>query len=80
VAIDVVVVPGVGVVVPGKGVGPAWATAAQTVTASAAITRGTTTERRIVRFDTVLLLRTTKPLRAMELKKTDSSSHMIVSS
>jgi hypothetical protein len=46
----------IGTVGPGVGVGPAWATADQTVTASAAITRGPTTERRIIEFDTVLLL------------------------
>jgi hypothetical protein len=40
----------------GVGPGPASATADQTVTASAAITRGPTTERRIVVFDTALLL------------------------
>jgi hypothetical protein len=40
----------------GVGVDPAWATADQTVTASAIITRETTTERRIVAFDTLLLL------------------------
>ena len=43
-------------VVVGVGVGPAWATAGKTVTASATITRNPTTERRIVAFDTVLLL------------------------
>ncbi len=37
----------------GVGPGPAWATAGQTVTTSATITRGPTTERRIVAFDTV---------------------------
>jgi len=48
----------VGVVV-GVGVGPAWATADQTVTLTAAITRGTTTERRIVALDTAASLRPT---------------------
>jgi hypothetical protein len=38
------------------GVGPAWSIADQTVTASAAITRDPKTERRIVSFNTVLLL------------------------
>jgi hypothetical protein len=38
------------------GVGPAWATADQTVTASATMTRDPTTERRNVAFDTVLPL------------------------
>ena len=46
---------GVAVGVP-VGVGPAWATADQTVTASATITNGPTMERRIVAFDTGLLL------------------------
>ena len=36
------------------GVGPAWATADQTVTVSAAITRDPTTDRRIVAFGTLL--------------------------
>jgi hypothetical protein len=40
----------------GVGVNPAWATADQTVTASAGITRDPTTEQRIVAFNTVLLL------------------------
>ena len=37
----------------GVGGGPAWATADQTMTATTAITRHPTTERRIVAFDTV---------------------------
>ena len=45
----------VGVAV-GVGIGPAWATADQTVTASATITRDPTTERRFVAFDTARLL------------------------
>ncbi len=59
VGIDVLVVVAVGDAVGstvGVGVGPAWATADQTVTASATIMRGPTTKRRIVAFDTVLLL------------------------
>jgi hypothetical protein len=40
----------------GVGPGPAWATADQTVTASATITRDPTTEQRIVAFNTALLL------------------------
>jgi hypothetical protein len=43
----------------GVGVVPAWATADQTVTASATITRDPTTERRIVAFDTAASLRPT---------------------
>jgi len=55
VAVGVAVGDTVGVAV-GVAVGPAWATAAHTVRASAAITRGTTTKRRIVVFDTVASL------------------------
>jgi hypothetical protein len=51
VAVGVAVGAAVGVPV-GVGVGPAWATDDQTVTASATITKGPTTERRIVAFDT----------------------------
>jgi hypothetical protein len=55
VAVGVVVGVAVGAAV-GVGVGPAWATAGQTVTANAKITRGPTTERRIVVFDMVPLI------------------------
>jgi hypothetical protein len=47
--------PGVAV---GVGVGPAWATADQAVTASATSTKDPTAERRIVAFDTVASHRT----------------------
>ena len=59
VGIDVLVVVVVGDAVGstvGVGAGPAWATADQTVTAIATMTRVPTAGRRIVAFDTVLLL------------------------
>jgi hypothetical protein len=59
VAVGVPVGPAVGVAVGvavDVGIGPAWATAGQTVMESATITRDPMTERRIVALDMVLLL------------------------
>jgi hypothetical protein len=53
VAVGVGVAEGVAV---GVGVGPAWTTAGQTVKVSATITSGSTTERRIAVFNTILSL------------------------
>jgi hypothetical protein len=54
--VGVAVGAAVGVAVGVGAGGPAWATADQTVTASARITRKPTTEGRIVSFDMVLPL------------------------
>ncbi len=54
VAVGVAVGVGAVGVAVGMGVDPAWATAAQTVAASATIPRVATTKRRIIPFDTVL--------------------------